>query len=160
MRVFRFDKKKNTLTIQVVIMIIIAFVMFVQYSLTHRIIFLVLMALAIAFLGIYLYRIFFMRIIFEEDSVTYKGFSKQYRIEKDSIYGINILCQKGKEYDIIEYKRGVALPQLPKRAYVVIRANDKPLNTNISMFNAANDDYITLEYTKGLEVYLDKLLTR
>lgn len=158
MRVFRFDKKRNTLTIQVVIMIIIAFAMFVQFSLSNQVIFLVLMALSVAFLGIYLYRIFFMRIIFEDNYVVYKGFSKRYTINKENIYCVNIIKRKANDVEITEYKKGDIVPSFPDKAFVMIKQNDKVQSPNISMFSAANDDYISLEYVKGLEIYLNKLL--
>lgn len=158
MRVFKYDKRKNALIVQSVIMIVIAFLMFFSFYHSRQIIYFVLFAFAIAFVGIYFYRMFLMRVIFDDQSVIFKGLSKQYRIEKEDIYAVNILSQVGREVLVKEYREGDKLTGLSKRSYVVIRANDKPLITNLSMFNAATADYISLEYTPGIEVYIDKLL--
>lgn len=158
MRVFKYDKKKNALIVQSVIMIVIAFLMFFSFYHSKQIIYFVLFAFAVAFIGIYFYRMFLMRVVFDDQSVTFKGLSKQYKISKEDIYAIDVLTQVGREVLIREYKEGDRLTDLTKKSYVVIRANDKPLIKNLSMFNAATTDYISLEYTPGIEVYLDKLL--
>ncbi len=139
-------------------MIVIAAIMFYNYSQSQKILFLVLMAFAMAFVAIYFYRIFIMRVIFEEDKLTFKGLATQHTILKQDITDIYLLQQVGREVNKVKYIKGADYRNSGVKTYVLIRKNSEIFQTNISMFNAANDDYITLEYTPGIEKYLDKLL--
>lgn len=159
-RVFRYDKKKNTLVTQSVIMIVIAAIMFYNYSYSKSLIFLVLMAFALAFVAIYFYRIFLMRVIFEEDKVIFKGLATQHTILKKEIYDVYILKQVGREVNKVKYIQGGDYSQVGSKSYILIRKNENIFQSNLSMFNAASEDYISLEYTPGIEKYLDILLEK
>lgn len=139
-------------------MIVIAAIMFYNYSQSQKILFLVLMAFAMAFVAIYFYRIFIMRVVFEEDKLTFKGLATQHTILKQDIADIYLLQQVGREVSKVKYIKGADYRNSGIKTYVLIQKNSEIFQTNISMFNAANDDYITLEYTPGIEKYLDKLL--
>lgn len=160
MRVFRYDKKRNAFVVQSVIMIVIAFAMFFCFYYFRQLVYLVLLAFAMVFVAIYFYRMFLMRVVFDDDSVTFKGFAKQIRIDKKNIFDINILVQAGRDVLVQQYQQGNNYSNSSKSSYVLIRANDKPINKNLSMFNAATEDYISLEYVKGIEPYLNKLLDK
>lgn len=134
--------------------------MFFQYYHSKQIIFLILMAFAFVFVAIYFYRIFVMRVIFEDDKVTFKGLRKQYTILKENIYDIQLLAQVGRQVNTSKYIKGNDYSGISTKSYVMIRANQKEINTSLSMFNAANDDYIVLEYTSGMEKFLDQLLEK
>lgn len=139
-------------------MILIAAMMFYNFSQSKSIIFLVLTAFAMAFVAIYFYRIFLMRIVFEGDKVIFKGFTKRITIHKNEIYDIQIIKQIGREVDATKYTKTFDTTKLNSKCYVMIRKNGKYLQTNLSMFNASCADYITLEYTPGVKSELDKLL--
>lgn len=141
-------------------MIVIAAIMFYNYSQSQKILFLVLMAFAMAFVAIYFYRIFIMRVVFEEDRLTFKGLATQHTILMQDIADIYLLQQVGREVSKVKYIKGADYRNSGVKTYVLIRKNSEIFQTNISMFNAANDDYITLEYTPGIEKYLDKLLEK
>lgn len=148
------------MVIQSVIMLLIAAVMFYNFSQSQSVIFLVLMAFAMAFVAIYFYRIFFMRVVFEANKITFKGFVKQHAINKEDIVDIHLLKQVGREVNTVKYLKGGDYKTIEGKAYILIRKNSEYLQTNLSMFNAACDDYITLEYTPGIEKYLDTLLDK
>lgn len=146
--------------VQSVIMIIIAAVMFVQYYYSRQIIFLALMAFAMAFVAIYFYRIFIMRVIFDIDKVTFKGLKKEYIILKKDIFDIQLIKQVGREVNTTKYIKGGNYSDIGSKSYVMIRKNGELMNTNLSMFNAATENYIVLEFVPGIEEYLDKLLEK
>lgn len=146
--------------VQSVIMIIIAAVVFVQYYYSKQLIFLVLLAFAMAFVAIYFYRIFIMRVIFDVDKVTFKGLKKEHTILKKDIFDIQLIKQVGREVNTTKYIKGGDYSDIGSKSYVMIRKNGESMNTNLSMFNAANKDYIVLEYVSGIEKYLDRLLEK
>lgn len=118
------------------------------------------MAFALVFVGIYFYRMFIMRVIFDEEKVTFKGLSKKYTIFKNEIYDIQLLKQVGRNVNTTKYIRGGEYSAIGSKSYVLIRKDGNKLQTTLSMFNAATDDYIALEYVPGIEKYLDKLLDK
>lgn len=141
-------------------MLVIAAIMFYNYSITQTILFLVLMAFAMALVAIYFYRIFIMRIIVEEDKLTFKGLSATHTILKEEILDIYLLKQNGREVNKIKYIKGSDYRNTGDKTYVLIRKSNEVFQTNLSMFNAATDDYISFEYTPGIEKYLDTLLDK
>ena len=157
-RVFRYDRKKNTLVIQSIIMLVIAAIMFFQYSDSRKIVFLVLMAFALAFVAIYFYRIFVMRVLFSDDEVIFKGLGMPFVINKDEIGDIQLLKQVGREVKNVKYIVGGDYKAIGDKSYVLIRKKGTTFTTKLSMFNAATNDHIALEYVPGIEKYLDKLL--
>lgn len=141
-------------------MLVIAAIMFYNYSITQTILFLVLMAFAMALVAIYFYRIFIMRIIVEEDKLTFKGLSATHTILKEEILDIYLLKQNGREVNKTKYIKGGDYRNMGDKTYVLVRKSNEVFQTNLSMFNAATDDYISFEYTPGIEKYLDTLLDK
>lgn len=141
-------------------MIVVAAIMFYNYSQSQKILHLVLLAFAMAFVAIYFYRIFIMRVVFENDRLTFKGLATQHTILKEDITDIYLLQQAGREVNKVKYIKGTSYRDSGAKTYVLVRKNANIFHTSISMFNAANDDYITLEYTPGVEKYLDILLEK
>lgn len=111
-----------------------------------------------ALVAIYFYRIFIMRVIVEEDKLTFKGLSATHTILKEEILDIYLLKQNGSEINKIKYIKGGDYRNTGDKTYVLVRKNNEVFPTNLSMFNAATDDYISFEYTPGIENYLDTLL--
>lgn len=113
-----------------------------------------------AFVAIYFYRIFIMRVIFDIDKVTFKGLKKEYIILKKDIFDIQLIKQVGREVNTTKYIKGGNYSDIGSKSYVMIRKNGELMNTNLSMFNAATENYIVLEFVPGIEEYLDKLLEK
>lgn len=141
-------------------MLVIAAIMFYNYSITQTILFLVLMAFAMALVAIYFYRIFIMRVIVEEDKLTFKGLSATHTILKEEILDIYLLKQNGREVNKIKYIKGGDYRNTGDKTYVLVCKSNEVFQTNLSMFNAATDDYISFEYTPGIEKHLDTLLDK
>lgn len=116
------------------------------------------MAFSLVFVAIYFYRIFIMRVLFSDDEVTFKGLGKQYTIKKDEVHDIQLLKQVGREVNSVKYIKGGDYKAIGDKSYVLIRKKGAALITNLSMFNAATDEHIALEYVPGIEKYLDTLL--
>lgn len=101
-----------------------------------------------------------MRVIFENDKVTFKGIRTQHTILKKDILDIYLLKQVGREVNKVKYIRGGDYKNIGAKSYILIRKNGDTVQTSLSMFNAATADYISLEYIPGVEKYLDTLLDK
>lgn len=104
-------------------------------------------------------KIFFTRIIFSETEITYKGLFWSYTFKNEEILDVLIAKVEGK-YNPIEYFHLTQRfePQFIRGVhYVVIRKNEEwPSNRYSFFFNAANDDYITLQYRAEIKELINK----
>lgn len=157
-KVYRYDRKHKTLILQSTIMLLIAFGCFYAYSTSFKTIYLVLFAFAMALIGIYFYRIFFMRVAFEDDKITFKGISKRHTLIKSDLFDIQIVRQIGKNITITQFSENINDSILNDKCYIFIRKDSNKLLNNLSMFNAASDNHICLEYRPDLKKELIDIL--
>lgn len=157
-RYFKFDKNIKKLIAQLSAMLIVSFFLFYGYKTSLHFYFIVLLFLSFLFVFFILYRIIFLNFLFDETSVSFRNLFKQEYFEKSDIKKIYIISLDKRKFQ--EFSEMKSLDG--KKNYAVISKNEK-LDSDIfkfSIFSIVNNDRMILEYSEGLDPYLNQLINK
>lgn len=155
-RVFRFNRQRNALTLQLTLMLIVAAFAFYGYKQSGNVFLLIIVFLAFALIFQYVNRIFFVFVKFSDNGVSYKSLFKNIIIPKEEIGAIYIINRGRKESREI-YKPVEKIKNIEKKAYIAITKKNVSENS-LNSIRIATDDRIMLEYVPGIEKYLNQLI--
>lgn len=158
-RIFKFNKKRNALIIQMLLMIGISIISFVGFKQTGSWTLFSLLTFSFLLILHYINRIFFIQVKFSENYITYKSLFKKVEYAKHDIENILIYRtnKKSTQREIYSGKNKIEANNNEK-IYIVI-SNKRNQNKYINLVQIANDKRIVVEYAVGMDKYLNQLLT-